>query len=165
MKLITFFIMINLFSLPIFAKIQCESYFNKLQNIQALQRKAHSASASVSLQNRERDAFLLWQRCKKGKIVNKTSKSKKQTKLVNVKKTQVKKIITLVPGSAFATEKAVIMKADYRGEMQQAWLNYYQSPKKCLQPKSTQIFAFCMEDRYQQKLTFEKELAFKINNR
>jgi hypothetical protein len=50
----------------------------------------------------------------------------------------------------------LIIKSRYQGKQLQAWLLYYQQPKKCLRPKTTKQFAFCVENRINQQLAFEK---------
>jgi hypothetical protein len=57
----------------------------------------------------------------------------------------------------------LIVKAKYQGRKQQAWLDFYQRPEKCRRPKTTQMFAYCLEDERKQQLRFEQSQLAKID--
>lgn len=154
-------ILILLFTLSTsaFAKKACQAYRESLQNIQAQQRQGHSAKQSARLQERERKAWQKWQDCKKGKLSKKTKRKSKTRYVASPLKASEIEIVSLKQGSAFNTQQGVRMKADFTGADQQAWLDYYQMPKQCRKPKTTQQFAFCMEDREKQKLVFSQLLS------
>lgn len=150
------FILLVIFSFPTVAKKACQQYRDKLQNIQAQQRQGHTAKQSVRLHQREQKAWKTWQDCKKGKLASKKKrKQNKATVSLPVKARDIE-IVTLKQGSAFDTKQGVRVKADFSGADQQAWLDYYQMPVACRKPKTTQQFAFCMEDREKQKLAFSQ---------
>lgn len=140
---------------------KCESYRDKLKQVQALQRVAHSTKTSVSLHRREQKAWQQWNDCKAGKLKPKAVKSKsakgKKTQGKAVKKRNNEEIISLVEGSAFDSKKAVVIKAEYQGLQQQAWLNYYQPLRQCLRPTTLKLFAFCLAEKEQQQQQFELE--------
>ena len=64
-------------------------------------------------------------------------------------------IIMLQAGSAFESQQGVVVKGEYSGVKQQAWLDYYQPEKKCKRPKSTQTFAYCLAEKEKQQKLFE----------
>lgn len=145
------------YSFNVFAK-NCESYRKKHLAIQIKQKQGHSAKESIRLQEKERIAWQKWQSCKKGKFNKKKKTPIKQKRTIGEYKSKVnEKIIKLQQGSAFSTNKSLVVKGKYKGVKQQAWLSYYQIPKGCKKPKSTQQFAACLHEKEQQQIAFEKE--------
>lgn len=160
-------------------KKQCQSYLDKLRNIQSLQKQGYSLKRGEILNKREIRARKKWWQCERGLLKkNKSSKKKKkkQNKKNKVKMAQAKLqhfSVNLPSNSSKRnTEKrtvkplqrsaSVVVKSKYQGKKLQAWLQYYQQPKRCFRPKSTKQFAFCVEDRRAQQLTFEQ--AFDKND-
>ncbi len=146
-------------------KKHCQSYRNKLDNIQAQQRQASSHKRSISLSNKEAKARDKWWRCETGKLKPK-SKKKKQKKAKSKsssKKNNIgpqaaasKKVKSTKPLIPFASNSPVVVRSRYQGEKLQAWLLFYQADKICRRPKSTQQFAACVEDKRRQQIEFEK---------
>ncbi len=166
MRIVYFFMLFIaitlLISMPSYAgKKQCKSYLEKLRIIQTQQKQGNSLKRSESLKKRESTARHKWWQCERGQLKtlkrknNKKKKSKgessnRQLKRVNsLEKVRASKI------KPFQTSAAVVIKSRYKGEKLQAWLQYYQQPKKCQRPKSTKQFAFCVENRRRQQLAFE----------
>lgn len=143
-------------------KKKCQSYRQKLDNIQSQQRQGNSLKRSNSLAKKERKARDTWWRCETGKLKPKSNKKKSKSKAKKKttkdyskakKNPQSKKVKTLMP---FANSKPIVVKAKYQGEKLQAWLKYYQPEKQCARPKSTQVFAACIEDKRRQQVEFEQ---------
>lgn len=158
--LITFIFLLSSFNS--FSK-NCENYRTKHLVIQNKQKQGHSAKESIRLQEKERVAWQKWQDCKKGKL------NKKKNKLIKSKRKIYKpkvneKIIKLEQGSAFSTNKGLVVKGKYKGRKQQAWLNYYKMPQGCKKPKSTQQFAACLYEKEQQQIAFEKQYIKRAKN-
>jgi hypothetical protein len=152
-----------LFSNVSFAgKKQCEPYLDNLRNIQSQQKQGHSLKRGERLNKLETKARKNWWQCEQGKL-------KKAKRSKNQKKQQKNKIVTRRSLSTislthvtkeniepFKTSTPLVMKSRYQGKQLQAWLLYYQQPKKCSRPKTTKQFAFCVENRRTQQLAFEK---------
>lgn len=143
-------------------KKHCQGYLKKLDNIKAQQRQGNSISKSNSLAKKESKARKVWWQCETGKLKKKSKKGKKTSTSVQankqtmttkrVKSYQVTK--KLVP---FSSNKAIVAQAPYQGDRLYAWLDFYQQPKECSRPKSTQVFAKCMEDKRLQQQKFEQK--------
>lgn len=146
-------------------KKQCQTYRNKLDNIQAQQRQASSLKRSNSLSAREVKARDIWWRCESGKLKqklkNKKQKAQKQKSSKKKKYSSGQHVITkqyqnnkpLVP---FASNNSVVVRSKYQGEKLQAWLAFFKLKKMCARPKSMQQFAYCVEDKRRQQMAFEK---------
>lgn len=143
------------------AKKECIVLLDKLQNIQAQQRQGQTFKSSVKLREKEDVARQNWWNCEnnktKPKSKTKSKKAKKKVLLKNNNKPLVKKA-----SQVFSSNQAIIVKGRFSGDKQLQWLSYYKRPKKCARPKTTQIFAFCMEDKTAQQDKFEAE--FENNN-
>jgi hypothetical protein len=136
-------------------KKACKPYLNKLHNIQAQQKVGHSAKQSRKLAERESKARDTWWQCQQGKLTSKKKKrkSKKSSKKKSVKQgNHVSKWLN-TPSKSMTNK--LVLKAKYQGQKQQDWLDYYQQPKQCRRPKTTQVFAYCLEDEKQQQRKFE----------
>lgn len=144
---------------------KCASYREKYQKIQLKQKQAHSARQSVTLQKQELAAWQNWMDCKKGKLKPKKAKKKTSVASKEPRKSHSKKIVTLQAGSAFESQQGVVVKGEYSGIKQQAWVDYYQPEKKCKRPKSTQTFAYCLVEKEKQKKLFEAQYQRKENNK
>ena len=70
-------------------KKHCQSYRNKLDNIQAQQRQASSHKRSISLSNKEAKARDKWWRCETGKLKPKSKKKKKAKSKPSSKKNNI----------------------------------------------------------------------------
>jgi hypothetical protein len=137
-------------------KKRCKPLLEKLHNIQGQQRTGYSVNKGMSLQAKADKAREKWWQCENK--INQPSKKNTKAQDKSKKATQTKSSIivsnkTIKP---FATSKPIVMKSRFQGEKQQAWLNYYQEhkPDKCKRPKSTQTFAFCMEDKAKKAAEF-----------
>jgi hypothetical protein len=154
---------------------KCQPYFDKLRNVQSQQKQGHNLKRGESLNKQEAKARNKWWQCEQGhlKIAKKSKKSKKSkknkpqnNKIVKQRSLTAKPLITIskVNVKPFQTSAPLVLKSRYQGKQLQAWLLYYQQPKKCLRPKTTKQFAFCVENRRNQQLLFEKNDAIVSNN-
>ncbi len=147
-------------------KKRCKPLLDKLHNIQAQQRQGYSAKKGMSLQTRADKVRDKWWQCENTSIYSQSKKHKKKLK----KKQKAKhtssisiKASNAVSGNSrkvikpFATSQAIVIKSRFKGKKQQAWLNYYQQPKKCQRAKTTKIFAFCVEDKSKQQEAFIRQ--------
>jgi hypothetical protein len=150
-----------LVSYPCFsAKKQCQPYLDKLHTIQSQQRQGYNLKRGNNLAERETQARNKWWQCEQGKL-EKKKKNKDKRKNTKKKASHTKKAMAvtthhqsiIVP---FQTSSAIVMKSRYQGEKLYAWLNYYQQPAECKKPKTTQAFAFCMENKLTQQEHFEQ---------
>jgi len=145
-------------------KSQCQPYLDKLRNVQSQQRQGHSFKQGESLNKREAKARKKWWQCERGLLKKSKSPNKKKQKLIKVvKKYQLsndtKKTGGKLNQSPFQTSDALVIKSRYQGKQLEAWLKYYQQPKKCMRPKTTKQFAFCVENRRMQEISFENEVV------
>lgn len=159
--LIGFIFLLHSFSV-LATKKACQPYLDKLRNIQSQQRAGYSNKKGRSLADREQKARDKWWQCQQGKLPkSKRKKNKKKTKsstkdkdntlLAKMPKYKISSIDTL----SFSSKLTI--KAKYQGVKQQAWLDYYQQPKKCKVPKSTKTFAYCLEDEQKQQQAFDRQ--------
>lgn len=142
-------------------KSQCQPYLDKLRNIQSQQRQGHSFKKGESLNKREAKARKKWWQCERGLLKTRKSRKKNKHKPTKVAKkyqlpTHTQKARVKLNQSPFQTSNALVIKSRYQGKQLQAWLKYYQQPKQCLRPKTTRAFAFCVENRRLQQVSFEK---------
>jgi hypothetical protein len=157
------FVSVALFYIPVSyaGKSQCQSYLDKLRNVQSQQRQGHSFKKSKSLNKRETKARKVWWQCERGLLKTNKSRPKKKNKPTKVAttyplSTYSNKARAKLNQSPFQTSNALVIKSRYQGKQLQAWLKYYQQPKQCMRPKTTKQFAFCVEDRRLQQMSFEK---------
>ncbi|WP_426369254.1 hypothetical protein [Pseudocolwellia sp. HL-MZ7] len=134
------------------AKKECAGLLDKFQNIQSQLKQGQSIKSSASLRKKEDIAREKWWDCENNKT---TSSSTSKKKVVKLKKTD-KSILEDAP-KVFSSNKNIVIKGRFSGDKQLQWLEYYQRPKKCGRPKTTQVFAFCMEDKTEQQNKFEQE--------
>ncbi|AAZ28664.1 hypothetical protein CXF79_20135 [Colwellia sp. Bg11-28] len=168
LTMFTFFYVVVTISLLIFstnssAKKRCKPLLEKLHNVQMMQRKNYSLKRGQSLRAKEDKARDKWWQCEnsslsafKSKYGTKKKKAKKKqkstthyAKLNKVKLKLPKKMAT------FNQDSAIVIKSKYHGDKKLAWLQFYQQPIKCQRPKNINVFAFCSEDKLQQRETFE----------
>jgi hypothetical protein len=150
-------------SLVLAGKKHCQSYREKLNNIQTQQRQANSHKRSNSLAVRENKARENWWHCENGKL-NKKPKQKKKVKYKNTTKAIKEAAISerninkskVGQVRSSAPTQSIVMREKYQEKQLQAWLKFYQPEKRCLRPKSMKIFAACIEDKRRQKAEFEK---------
>ena len=146
-------------------KRQCQTYLDKLRNVQSQQKQGHTLKRGESLNKQESKARNIWWKCEQGHLKKthlsnkqkkqKKSKVPKQQRVTKASLTQMSKV-SLKP---FQMTAPLVVKSRYQGKQLQAWLLYYQQPKKCSRPKTTKQFAFCVEDRRNQQRAFEKSDA------
>ena len=144
------------------AKKECAELLNKFHNIQAKQRQGQSIKNSNSLREKEDLARERWWDCENNKSPSKKKKYKKKKKSV-VKNASSNynsnaKIYNraLKPIKSFSSNK-VVLKGRYSGDKQFKWLAFYKRPKKCGRPKTTQVFAYCMDHKEKQQMIFEQQ--------
>ena len=146
------------------AKKRCQALKQKLYDIQAQQRAGYSNKRGQSLRQREDKAREKWWQCEnpsygrdKRKKLSKSSKKKSQTKLVNTSQSRKKSYQAIkINDSPFANNSNIQVKTAYQGEKKHAWLRFYQRPSKCHKPKNLSTFAYCSENKQQQRLAFEQ---------
>ena len=143
-------------------KKQCQAYLDKLRNVQSQQKQGHSLKRGNNLNKLEAKARKKWWQCSQGHLKKaRSSKNQKKQQKHTISKQQRLTATSLTPISKvsvrpFQTTAPVVIKSRYQGKQLQAWLLYYRQPKKCSRPKTTKQFAFCVEDRRNQQLSFEK---------
>lgn len=151
---------LSLLSSSVFAaKKECASLLTKLHNVQAQQRSGQSLKNSNRLRKKEDLSRKNWWECENNKNKKKRSSTNKKYKVLKKKSANVYKKNKSAK-HVFASNKLVI-KGKYSGQEQSKWLAFYKRPKKCARPKTTQVFAYCMEHKEQQQKVFEKE--YQIN--
>ena len=142
-------------------KKECQSYADKLRNVQSQQRQGHGLKRSKNLNKQEKVARKKWWQCERGllKKIKGNHKKKQRNIAVNIHQplsATLSRDIKKGSSKPFQTSAPVLIKSRYQGKQLQAWLQYYQQPKKCLRPKTTRQFAYCVENRRTQQLAFEK---------
>jgi hypothetical protein len=142
-------------------KKECQSYTDKLRNVQSQQRQGHGLKRSESLNKQEKVARKKWWQCERGRLKRVKGKRKKKQKniVANIHQplsATLSRDIKKGSSKPFQTSAPVVIKSRYQGKQLQAWLKYYQQPKKCLRPRTTRQFAYCVENRRTQQLAFEK---------
>jgi hypothetical protein len=141
------------------AKKECAELLEKFQNIQSQLKQGQSIKSSASLRKQEDEARDKWWNCEN----NKSTSSSKNENIKTAKKKAIVKSTTSDNATlqyapqVFSSNKDIVIKGRFSGEKQFQWLEYYQRPKKCARPKTTQVFAFCMEDKTEQQNKFEEE--------
>lgn len=136
-------------SLPVLAKTACDGEKSKHRSLQLKLRQGGKPQSLERLRARERNAWHKWWQCQNGK----KSKPKKKGKLRKpVIAQKPRKVIDSPP--TFIDKRALSIKGAFSGKKQQAWLNYYRKPAKCIAPKSTQTFAYCIEHANKHKDIF-----------
>lgn len=140
------------------AKKECADLLDKFQNIQSEQKQGQSFKNSVKLRKKEDVARQKWWDCENNKIKPKTKKKTKSVK----KKKSIKLKKTYKPSfkdapQVFSSNQQIVVKGRFSGKKQLHWLSYYKRPKECAKPKTTQVFAFCIEDKTKQQNKFEQE--------
>lgn len=143
------------------AKKHCAKLLTKFHNIQAQQRQGSSLKKSKQLRKKEDLARERWWNCESSRSKPKVKSTKK--KLKSSKNQSKKKTIKLYPSNKKAdiprvfTSKSIVIKSKFKGNKQAQWLNFYKRPAKCAKPKTTQVFAYCMEDKTTQQQVFEQK--------
>jgi len=136
------------------AKKECADLLNKFQNIQSEQKQGQSFKNSVKLRKKEGVARQKWWDCENNKAKKKTKSTKKKK---SIKPNKTYKPLSKDVPQAFSSNKQIVIKGRFTGKKQLHWLSYYKRPKECAKPKTTQVFAFCIEDKTKQQNKFEQE--------
>lgn len=139
-------------------KKACLPYLEKLRNIQSQQRVGHSNNKGRTLAEKEAKARKKWWQCQHGKLTAKKTKAKNKKKKQSNKKKSPATEYAIKNNYSQSLTSTLVLKAKYQGKMQQAWLDFYQKPKRCIKPKSTQEFAFCIENEQEQQVEFEQKI-------
>lgn len=150
------------------AKKRCKPLLEKLHNAQMMQRKSYSLKRGQSLREKEDKARDKWWQCENSSLS--AFKSKYGTKKKKVKKNKKKqkntshyaKLNKAILNSSkkrvtFNQDSAIVIKSKYQGDKKLAWLQFYQQPIQCQRPKSINVFAYCSEDKLQQRDIFEQK--------
>lgn len=161
-------ILLLIFSANTFAKKRCKPLLEKLHNAQMMQRKSYSLKRGQALRVKEDKARDKWWQCENSSLS--AFKSKYGTKKKKAKKNKKKqkstshyaklKKVKLKPPknmTTFNQDSAIVIKSKYQGNKKLAWLQFYQQPIKCQRPKNINMFAFCSEDKLQQRNAFEQQ--------
>tara|TARA_R100001377_G_scaffold34903_1_gene19241 strand:+ start:38 stop:613 length:576 start_codon:yes stop_codon:yes gene_type:complete len=161
-------IFLLIFSTNSAAKKRCKPLLEKLHNAQMMQRKSYSLKRGQSLREKEDKARDKWWQCENSSLS--TFKSKYGTKKKKVKKNKKKqkntshyaKLNKAILNSSkkrvtFNQDSAIVIKSKYQGDKKLAWLQFYQQPIQCQRPKSINVFAYCSEDKLQQRDIFEQK--------
>lgn len=139
------------------AKKHCAGLLTKLHDIQSKQRQGYSLKKGDQLRKKEDLVRKQWWDCENNRNKPKRKKkksSKNKIKKITTKRSSSKQNKTLPP--IFITNNITI-KSKYEGDKQIQWLNFYKRSKKCARPKTTQVFAYCMEDKAAQQKNFEQQ--------
>lgn len=143
----------------------CQSYLDKLRNVQSQQRNSNTGKQAAKLREREvkyRDA---WWQCKQGKAKAKVSRKKKPIKKTYTGKQKAPHVTYKTQLSAeeqkekspFYTGEPVVIKALYKRVKQTFWNKYYQPGDACIYPRSYKVFVMCVEDKARQSRAFERQ--------
>ncbi len=143
------FLLFIVFSLPSFAGSKCQLEWDSLKSVQSQLRK----NSNEWLRNEERRRHKIYQDCRKGKN-NASSKTQKHRTQKQTSYTKYKSTPKYRPYRS--TTSKVNVKGRFSGEKQQAWLDYYHSPKGCKTPKSTSQFSKCLAHRDSEAEKFDK---------
>lgn len=138
-----------IFSFPSLAGSKCQLEWDSLKAVQSQLRQY----SYEWLRDKERRKHKEYQDCRKHKN-NKSSSTKKNTYKTQKNYAQNKPIPKYRPYRS--TTSKVKVAGRYSGEKQQAWLDYYHSPKGCKSPKSTSKFSKCLVHRDSEAEKFEK---------
>lgn len=161
-------ILLLIFSTNTSAKKRCKPLLEKLHNAQMMQRKSYSLKRGQALRNKEDKARDKWWQCEnsslsafKSKYGTKKKKAKKNYKKqkTTIHYAKLNKAILNSPKKrvTFNQDSAIVIKSKYQGSKRLAWLQFYQQPIKCQRPKNINVFAFCSEDKLQQRDAFEQK--------
>lgn len=161
-------IILLIFSTDSFAKKRCKPLLEKLHNAQMMQRKSYSLKRGQALRVKEDKARDKWWQCEnsslsafKSKYGTKKKKAKKDKKKQKstIHYAKLNKVILkpLKNMTTFNQDSAIVIKSKYQGNKKLAWLQFYQQPIKCQRPKNINMFAFCSEDKIQQRDAFEQQ--------
>ncbi len=129
-----------------------------------MQRKSYSLKKGQTLRVKEDKARDKWWQCEnsslsafKSKYGTKKKKAKKKKKKSTTHYAKLNKAILTSPKkmATFNQNSAIVIKSKYQGDKKRAWLQFYQQPIKCQRPKSIIVFAYCSEDKLQQRGLFE----------
>ncbi len=139
----------------------CSAEKKSHQSIQNKLRKGGKPSAMSRLQERERKAWLTWWQCQKGKTKKKAKKKAKKTQKLSGKTqaqmNQNQRKIIKAKSPTYAENKPLVIKGAFSGAKQQAWLNAYDKPKKCIRPKVMSVFAYCVEHAKKAQEIFDQQ--------
>ena len=138
-----------IFSLPAFAASKCQTEWDAYKAVQKQLRQ----QSYEWLRDKERRKHKEYQDCRKSKN-NKSSSTIKPSS--NNQKTYAKYKPLPKYGAYPCIPSKVNVAGRYSGEKQQAWLDYYHSPKGCKNPKSTSQFSKCLQHRDDEANKFEK---------
>jgi hypothetical protein len=147
-----------------FAKKRCKPLLEKLHNAQMMQRKSYSLKRGQALRVKEDKARDKWWQCEnsslsafKSKYGTKKKKAKKKKSTTHYAKLNKVKLKPPKNITTFNQDSAIVIKSKYQGNKKLAWLQFYQQPIKCQRPKNISVFAFCSEDKLQQRAAFEQQ--------
>lgn len=130
------------------AKSKCEFEWNALKSVQSQLRH----QSTEYLRDKERVKHQKYQDCRKGK--NKTSTKVKAKKTYRYYAKNNNSYYKNTRNSF--NNSPVTMKTKFKGEKQEAWLEYYRTPPECIKPKKTSVFATCLANRDEIAIKFDE---------
>lgn len=133
------------------AKSKCEREWNALKSVQSKLRH----KSTEYLRNKEHRKHKKYQDCRKGKTKS-SKKSRTKTYSSTPKNTYKKHYPNYYVRNTF-NSSSVNVKAKFKGEKQNEWMQYYVIPKECISPKSTSKFARCLAERDKEAEEFSKK--------
>jgi hypothetical protein len=126
----------------------CQDEWDALKSIQSHMRKNSTEWARQEEHRRHKT----YQDCRKGK--NKQSEKSKNHSNNNQTYTHYR--VPIKHKKYRSTISKVNVNGRFKGDKQQAWLDYYHAPQGCKNPKSTSQFSKCLQDRDNQAEIFEQ---------
>jgi len=143
------------------AKKHCAELLAKLHTVQAQQRQGHSFKQSIRLREKEDNAREKWWKCENTRKPSIT-KNKPASTSKKLRKKPQKRLFLSDQNNATSpvfSSSNIVIKHKYKGEKLAQWFAFYQRPKQCAKPKTTQVFAYCMEHKSTQQALFEKQFS------
>ncbi|MCJ8318737.1 MAG: hypothetical protein MJK12_03835 [Colwellia sp.] len=140
------FIVLLIISNQTFAKSKCQKEWDSLKSIQALMRQR----STEYYRQEEHKRHDIYQNCRKKKNNNQV-KEKKSYTTKNKKNYITNKSYT---GKQASYTRDIHLKGLFTGKKQDAWIQHYERPKECINPKSTPEFATCLQHRDDEAIRF-----------
>jgi len=133
----------------VYAKSKCELEWNALKTVQSQLRH----KSSEYLRKKEHQKHNKYQNCRKGR--KKKSKSYKTITTYKKQTKTYKKYYSNQYARNSFSNSPVKMKSKFKGEKQDAWIQYYKTPKECFKPESISKFSKCVDYRNDKAKEFD----------
>lgn len=151
-KIISLFTFI-LFSTDSFSASKCENQWQALKSVQTQLRH----KSTEFLRKQEHEKHTDYQNCRKNKNANNSKTKTTKNSTVQSSNKRPSHILNKRINRQLVGNKAITIKGYFEGEKQNQWLKFYQRPKYCHSPKSTQVFAKCMQHKEEEAIKFEQK--------